>query len=274
MQRDGWRDGEPVKRRLSYSIDQGLATVVLQNPPQNRLDVQFADELAEAVDAVGDSEARAVLLRADGPDFSFGGDFLPWAGWSKRKLRTVFDRYLTVFNQFEHLPVPVVAAVQGLCSGGGFELVLRADVIFAGDTARFCHPEPTLGITTLMGGIYRVAERAGRARAAEWALTSEKVPARVMADAGVINRVVPDDELLAEAKAFAQRAAGGPTLAHAAHKYLLRSWAVGGVAAADQALFDVSVPLFDTEDVRTGLASAAEAFRAGKARPVLQFRGR
>jgi hypothetical protein len=63
-------------------------------------------------------------------------------------------------------------------------------------------------------------------------------------------------------------------IAHAAHKSLLRSWAVGGVATADQALLDVSVPLFETEDVKAGLASASEAFHAGKARPVLEFRGR
>ncbi|MEV7983523.1 enoyl-CoA hydratase/isomerase family protein [Streptomyces sp. NPDC086519] len=116
----------------------------------------------------------------------------------------------------------------GLCFGGGFELALRADVVFAGQSARFGHPEQTLGITTLLGGIYRVAERVGRARAFEWALTSEHVPAQVMADTSVINRLVPDDELLSHAGDFARRVACGPTLAHAAHKALLHSWPLGG----------------------------------------------
>src|ERR1044072_8620192 len=98
-----------------------------------------------------------------------------------RELRATFDRYLDVYNRFEQLPVPVIAAVQGLCFGGGLELALRADVVFAGQSARFGHPEQTLGITTLLGGIYRVAERVGRARAFEWALPSEQVPAQVMA---------------------------------------------------------------------------------------------
>lgn len=149
-----------------------------------------------------------------------------------------------------------------LCFGGGFELALRADVIFVDKSARFGHPERTLSIVTLLGGVYRVAERAGRTRASEWALTSEQVPAKVMADAGVINRVMPDDDLFAAATAFARKAAKGPTRAYAAHKALLPAWAVGGVTAADEGLFDIAMPLFETDDVTTGLASAVNAFKS------------
>jgi enoyl-CoA hydratase/carnithine racemase len=259
---------------LTYSTDHRVATLTLDNPPQNRIDEQMADELAAALDAVGRSEARAVLLRSDGADFSWGGDITPWPDADVRELRTLFERHLSVFNRFERLPLPVIAAVHGLCFGGGFELALRADVIFAAESARFGHPEQTLGIVTLLGGVYRVAERAGRARASEWALTSAPVPAEVMAGAGVVNRVVADDALLEEAIAFARRVAAGPTRAYAAHKALLRAWSGGGIAAADEALLDISMPLFDTEDVRAGLNSAVNAIRAGKPRPALQFEGR
>ncbi len=195
---------------LRYSIEDRIATLVLENPPQNRIDEQMADELAEAVDVVGRSDARAVLLRADGSDFSFGGDIVTWPDLDARELRTLFERYTSVFNRFEQLPMPVIAAVHGLCFGGGFELALRADVIFAAESARFGHPEQSIAIVTLLGGIYRVAERAGRSRASEWALTSEQVPAAVMAAAGVVNRVVADEALLGEASAFARRVARGP----------------------------------------------------------------
>jgi enoyl-CoA hydratase/carnithine racemase len=181
---------------------------------------------------------------------------------------------MSVFNRFEQLPLPVVAAVHGLCFGGGFELALRADVILAAESARFGHPEQSIAVVTLLGGIYRVAERAGRARAAEWALTSEQVPAGVMAAAGVVNRVVADEALLEEATAFAQRVAKGPTRAHAAHKALLRAWAVGGVAAADEAMFDIALPLFETEDVKATLPAAVDAFKAGRPRPAFDFQGR
>jgi enoyl-CoA hydratase/carnithine racemase len=259
---------------LTYSIEDRVATLTLNNPPQNRIDEQMADELADATAAIAGSGARAVLLRAEGPDFSFGGDITPWPDADVRELRSLFERYMSVFNAFERLPLPVIAAVQGLCFGGGFELALRADVIVAAESARFGHPEQTIAIVTLLGGIYRVAERAGRSRAAEWALTSEQVPAAVMAAAGVVNRVVPDEALVPEATAFARRLAQGPTRAYAAHKTLLRAWAVGGVAAADEVMFDIAMPLFETEDAKTGLPSAVNALRAGRSRPALEFEGR
>ena len=123
---------------------------------------------------------------------------------------------------------------------------MRADVIIAGRTARFGHPEQSIAIVTLLGGVYRIAERAGRSRAMRWALTSEQVPAEEMERFGVVDRVVDDDALDEEAAAFAARVAAGPTLAHAAHKALLRTWAVGGVAAADEVILDVALPLFDS----------------------------
>src|SRR4030088_2550544 len=259
---------------LTHSVEDGVATLTLDNPPQNRIDAQMANDLADALDAIGRSDARAVLLRSDGPDFSLGGDITTWPDTDIRELRTLLERYMSVVHRFERLPLPVIAAVHGLCLGGGFELALRADVIFAADSARFGHPEQTLAIVTLLGGIYRVAERAGRSRASEWALTSEQVPARVMAEAGVGNRLIADEALHDETTAFAKRVAKGPTRAHAAHKALLRAWAVGGVAAADEAMFDIALPLFETEDVKATLPSAVEAFNAGSPRPAFDFQGR
>ena len=105
-------------------------------------------------------------------------------------------------------------------------------------------------------------------------MTSEKVPAATMERFGVVNRVVADARLLDEARAFARKVAHGPTRAYAAHKALLRAWAVGGVSAADEAMFDIAMPLFETEDVQRGLKSAVDALKAGKPRPVLEFQGR
>ncbi len=259
---------------LTYSVEGPLATIVIDRPPQNRIDDQMIDELEAAIDAIERSDARAVLVRSEGENFSFGGDIMSWPQASTHELRARFEHYMSVFNRFERMPMPVIAAVQGLCFGGGLELALRADVVFAGTTATFGHPEQTLGIVTVLGGIYRVAERAGRSRASEWAMTSERVPAATMERFGVVNRVVDDANLLSEAKAFAEKAARGPTRAYAAHKALLRAWAVGGVSAADEAMFDIAMPLFETEDVRAGLKSAVDALKAGKSRPVLDFKGR
>ncbi|HEY0800165.1 MAG TPA: enoyl-CoA hydratase/isomerase family protein [Steroidobacteraceae bacterium] len=251
-----------------------LAIITLDNPPQNRIGERVVAELATVIQTIEAGEFRAVLLRAKGENFCFGGDIADWPDMSSRQLRALFDYDMSIFNRFERLPLPVVAAVQGLCFGGGLELAIRADMIVAAESARFGHPEQTLGIVTLLGGIYRVAERAGRSFASEWALTSEPISAATMMQHGVVNRVVPDADLDKSARQLAARAATGATRAYAAHKALLRIWAEAGVAAADSAMFDIAMPLFETEDVRRGLASAVGALKAGRSRPVLDYKGR
>jgi enoyl-CoA hydratase/carnithine racemase len=90
---------------------------------------------------------------------------------------------------------------------------------------------------------------------------------------GIVNHVVADAELLQAATAFARKLALGPTRAYAAHKALLRAWAVGGVAAADEAMSDIAMPLFETDDAQRGIRSAVEALKAGRPRPVMDFNG-
>lgn len=259
---------------LTYKIENQIAVITLNNPPQNRLSPRMIEEFDEALDTIGNSDARALLIRAEGPDFSFGGDIVPWPDMTAHELRTLLERYLVTFNRFESLSIPTVAAVQGLCFGGGLELAVRADVIFAGETARFGHPEQTLGIITVLGGVYRVAERAGRQKAIEWAFTSEQVPAKVMENHGVINRVVTDDKLFDEAMNFVEKLAKGPTSAHGVHKALLRIWAKGGLSAADQAVLELGLPLFESEDVKLALPVSVEAFQEGKPRPAFPFKGK
>jgi enoyl-CoA hydratase/carnithine racemase len=259
---------------VTLGSEGALAVITIENPPQNRINDRMAAELLAAIEAIEGGEFRAVLVRATGADFSFGGDIMNWPGMTMRQLRAAFDTYMTVFNRFERLPLPVIAAVQGLCFGGGLELAVRADMIVAAESARFGHPEQSLGIVTVLGGIYRVAERAGRSFASEWALTSEQIPAATMMQRGVVNRVVPDGELHQRALELAMRAAAGPTRAYAAHKALLRAWAEAGVAAADSAMFDIAMPLFETEDVRRSLPLAVAALKEGRPRPPMDFKGR
>jgi hypothetical protein len=98
---------------LHYAIDNDLATVILNNPPQNRLGAEMLDDLAHGLDVISQSAARALLLRADGPDFSCGGDIVPWPDASISQLRTLFERYMsTDRNCKRHFP-----GTSGACSG-------------------------------------------------------------------------------------------------------------------------------------------------------------
>lgn len=259
---------------LTLSFDESVAVLTLSAPSGNRFGVDMVNEMDKAIDHLLAKGARAVLLQADGPDFCHGGDIIPWMDSTSREIQSVFERYMNVFNRLERLPIPVIAAVQGLCNGGGWELVLRADILFAGANTRFSHSEQSVAFVTVIGGTYRVAERAGRLLAYQWALTSEEVPAEVAAKHGLVNYIVADDAVQGEALAFAKRVAKGATKAHAGHKALLRAWSVGGIAAADDVMFDLTSHILDSEDTKRGIANAVTALKAGTPRPVLEFNNR
>lgn len=260
---------------LKFTIASSVATLAIDNPPQNRLGPELmADFLAAVRTIASDRSIRAVLVRADGANFSFGGDISNWLELTPQQMRTNLAGALQLFNAFEQLPVPVVAAVQGKCLGGGFELALRADVIIAAESAVFSHPEQSIGVFTLLGGIQRAAQNAGRVRAMRWALTSELVPAREMLAAGVVTEVVADADLQGASSAWVARLAAGPTLAHAAHKRMLNVWANGGIDAADELIPELAEQLIQTADARRGIASAQDALRRGVERPILNFEGK
>jgi enoyl-CoA hydratase/carnithine racemase len=260
---------------FSYSIDAGVATFVFSNPPQNRLSAELIGGLGEAVGKVReDRSVRAVLLRAEGENFGFGGDIFPWLDVTPAQMAARIAQVIQLGDAFERLPVPIVAAVQGRCSGGSFELVLRTDIIVAGESARFSHSEQTIGVVTFLGGAQRVAERAGRTRAALWAMTSEPVPAVEMLAAGVISKVVPDAEVQSTAEALVRKLAKGPTLAHAGHKRLLDAWSRGGAGAADQLLPEMAERVMSSVDARQAVAIAIDALKRGLERPEMNFEGR
>ena len=260
---------------LRYTHDQGVATITLANPPQNRLSADVMQAFVVAVtDISARTDTRAVLVRAEGPDFSFGGDIAPWPEHTEETAAAMIGQGLPVANTFEDLPVPIVVAVQGHCMGGGFELALRGDIIVASDNAKFGHPEATIGIFTLLGGVQRVAERVGRTRATQWAFTAELVNAAQAQEIGLINEVVPQGELDATANQWIHRLANGPTLAHADHKKLLRAWSNGGIEAADALMPAMAGKALMTEDAQGSIAHAIEALKAGKPRPAYPFKGR
>jgi enoyl-CoA hydratase/carnithine racemase len=113
---------ESIISHIHYPPEDQLATVMLDNPPQNRLSREMVDDLAYVVENVRKSNARALLLRAPGPAFCSGADITWWPDVSTHELRAIAEHLLSIVNQFESLPIPTVAAVQGLCGGGGLTL--------------------------------------------------------------------------------------------------------------------------------------------------------
>ena len=165
---------------------------------------------------------------------------------------------MRITHRLEELPFPTMACVHGLCLTAGLELALACDMIWASESARFGLVETVVGLTPLMGGTQRIAERAGPARARELVMSGDLFDAATLVGWNVVSRVLPDDQLEAAAREFAVRLAAGPTLAHSATKRIVRAYLEKGVRGADEATAGIGAPLFETEDLRR----AVETFLA------------
>ena len=130
--------------------------------------------------------------------------------------------------------------------------------IWAASSARFGQVEASIGTTTLLGGVQRLAERAGPNRAREIIYSADQYDAATFERWNIVNRVVPDDNLETETRAFAERLANGPTLAYAAGKKIVRAYLERGIRAADAMVGEIAPALFETADMRAGVNGLLE----------------
>jgi enoyl-CoA hydratase/carnithine racemase len=259
---------------IKLEFDGRIARVVLDHPGGNRINFEMREELLSAFHRVEASDAHVLVITGTGPDFCLGGDVREWPGLSVDDLRPKLEVLAKALEQLEDLRIPTIAAVQGGCLGGGFELALSCDLIIAGRSAQFAFPEARLGILTLQGGVLQLAERIGRAKALELVLFSDPRDAEQMATWYIVNRVVADEDLGKETEAWARRLAAGAVNAHAGTKELLAVWRHSGQKGAKEALYDISMPLFDAPDVQAALRAVAEAMTRGMPIPDVTFAGR
>src|SRR5438128_5447365 len=182
--------------RVVFARDEALGTVTLQSPPLNLIGQELIDDLLAAIDQVeAASGLRALVLSGQGKVFSAGADVALFAGVGAEEMRPLIASFLDLGNRIERLPFPTIAAVHGTCMAGGFELALFCDLVWAAEGTMLGLPETRLGIVPLAGGVERVAARAGLGRARTIAIGGELYTAEVLANWGVIDRVLPADEL-------------------------------------------------------------------------------
>jgi enoyl-CoA hydratase/carnithine racemase len=259
---------------IRFERRESIGSIVLASPPYNRIDSQYATTLREAVHAASVSDIRVLLIRAEGPHFSLGGEVREWPGKDINWFRTFVADVNASYRAIEALRVPTVAAVRGLAFGGGLELALACDFIVAADDAVFRCVEVTTGMLPIAGGLQRLAERAGRARASRFSMLGEPILGKEAGELGIVSHVVSAAKVDAEAQALAQRLATGPTRSYAATRTLLKAWSGGGITAADAVMPDVTMELFFTQDVQRGFISTAKAFDAEVEPPEMTFDGK
>jgi enoyl-CoA hydratase/carnithine racemase len=259
---------------IRFERDGAIGTIVLANPPFNRLDLRFANALREAVHQASVSDIRVLVVRAEGPHFSFGGEVREWPGKDINWFRTFVADINTSYRAIEMLKIPTVAVVQGIVFGGGLELALACDFLVTAETATFRCVEVTTAMLPIAGALQRIAERAGRAHASRFAMLGEPFSGREAGSLGIATHVVPESELNAAADALARQLASGPTRSYAATRTLLKAWSSGGVAAADVVMLDIAMELATGPDAQRGFVNTAAAFDKDIEPPAMVFEGK
>jgi enoyl-CoA hydratase/carnithine racemase len=259
---------------IRFERQDNVGHIVLANPPQNLVNTRFADCLRDAVHEASDSDIRALLIRAEGPNFSVGGDVLDFIDKDFNSWRTFISEIHHTYRTIETLQIPTVSAVRGNAFGGAFELALACDMIVAAENATFRCIEASVGSAPVAGGVQRLAERAGRAMAARYTMLSEPMSGAVAGQLGVAAFVVPEGDVEGTASRLVQRLASGPTRSYGAIRALLKAWAAGGVPGADSVLQDITMTLHGTDDARRGRTARAEAMRRGTEPAPVIFNGR
>jgi 2-(1,2-epoxy-1,2-dihydrophenyl)acetyl-CoA isomerase len=214
----------------------GSAAVIELNRPEtmNAWNRRLGEDLLAAVRAVGgDVDVRAVMITGAGRGFSSGADlkagFEPTAEGHPDVRTTLQERYHPIILGLRAMPKPVIAAVNGPAVGIGCSLALACDLVLAAESAYFLLAFVNIGLTPDGGSSAFVPARVGQARAAEMALLGERVPAPRALEWGLVNRVLPDDELRPAAEELLDRMAAGPTRSYAGSKRQLNAWIYPGL---------------------------------------------
>jgi enoyl-CoA hydratase len=235
----------------------GAVAVVWMNRPEklNAMNPTFFRELPRVLDHLfHDTDARAVVLTGAGKAFSAGGDIASFQeltnlGAYRRHLRLVFD----AFHAIERAELPVIAAVNGVAYGGGTEIVLPCDIVIASEQASFGFREARVGLQPGYG-LTRGPEVIGRHWTRWLTLTADIIDARKALEIGLVQAVVPHEQLLDEALAIAGRIAENPPIAVQTGKQFVNRGTGDGIAEA----VEMTALLFTTQDHKEGVAAFLE----------------
>ncbi len=252
---------------IIVQIESPLATVTLNHPPANIIRPALIEQLSAAIDRLrADRSVKAVVVTGAVGSFAAGADIKVIASITSAAQGEALARTgQAVFDKIEQMPVPVIAAITGFCLGGGMELALACHLRVAGDRAKMGLPEINLGIMPGFGGTQRLTRLVGRSRAMELILTGDVINAQEAKTIGLVNRVVPESEVLKQAQGLAKKiAAHGRQSIEAAMQAITEG--------ADQPLpagLALEARLFgglcDTADMKEGLSAFI-----GKRQPKFQ----
>ena len=249
-----------AKPMLTRAVENGVATLALNHPPANTLTLDLLLELEAAFDALAaDRAVKAIIVTGSGRFFIAGADIRVLAGIpSSREGTEMALRGQAIFNKIEACPRPVIAAINGVCLGGGLELAICCHIRLAAEGARFGQPEINLGIIPGFGATQRLSRLIGRSKATELILTGDLISAQEAKALGLLSQVVPPEDLLRQAQGLARKIVSKGQLAV---RSALRAIHEGAELGLREGL-DLEARLFgelcDSEDKKEGTSAFLE----------------
>jgi 2-(1,2-epoxy-1,2-dihydrophenyl)acetyl-CoA isomerase len=255
---------------IRYDVEGAVATITLDRPDAlNALTVELKLALRDALDrARDDATVRAVVLTGAGRAFCVGQDLREHADAladGDTALATVRDHYNPIVRALVDLPKPVVAAVNGMAAGAGASLAFACDFRLAADSAGFLMAFARVGLGPDTGASWTLQRLVGYGRASAMLMLAEPVSATQALEMGLVNAVVPAEELAAASAELAGRLAAGPTVAYAGIKQALAVAAASDLSTALETEADVQARCGATADHR----NATTAF-LDKQQPAFQ----
>ena len=238
----------------------GVAKLTLNNPPLNLVTLEMTQRLIEVLeDLGGDESVRVVVVTGTGDEaFCAGADVKEFAAVRDRVVEKKLARENRAFSAIEALSRPVIAAIEGLAYGGGCEISMACDLRIISAGARIALPEVKLGVVPGAGGLFRLPELVGPARAMELMYLGDPIEAREAQRIGLVNEVVPDGEALPRAIDIARKISRQPKEAVAAIKRGVRESAQLSREEAVQLTFELSDRVFKTGDCDEGIRAFFE----------------
>ncbi len=248
----------------------GATRLTLNRPDRlNSFTVQMHDEVSRALETVANSDARVLVLTGAGRGFCAGQDLSDRAvapgGEGVDLGESLEKRYNPLIRRLTGLPMPVVAAVNGVAAGAGASLAFAADIVVAARSAKFIMSFANIGLVPDSGSSWALPRLAGQARALGLALTGDPLPAETAADWGLIWKCVDDDKLAGETQTLMAKFASAPTRGLAETKKLIRGAFARPLDAQLDLERDRMRELGRTDDYREGvdafLAKRKPAFK-------------
>ena len=248
-----------------FNLEKGIGTLTLNQPPYNIFEAGFYVELGEVEDYISKQEGiRCVIINANGKCFSAGIDLNYLQNVSSSYVLDHLPWLQRIYGFWQEQNYPVIAAVQGLCVGSGLEFILGADIRIASEDARFGLPEVQLGLAADMGGTSRLTRLLGIGQAKRLALTGEQIDAAEAKAIGLVEIVVPAEELNERAMKMAKGIARSPEAAVRFVKKGINATDEGGLRAGQ--MFEQAQSTFccGTQELQQAVAAYKAMISKGK----------